>query len=407
MSAEDLINSAPTDIERAPAPDSYVPMAESVSEDPRKKEYSGERDGLEAAARDLDKAREASQPAPQLATDENGIVQRNYIRLNDGSPIPLNETVTPKRAAADLTAVREADIAALSPTVGEVANAVDQVRADYHGQQQLQVEQPQPQQPDPQAQQAAEWARAAEQQGIDPEIAQAIANPKIRAALEAEISQVETARGQYAQAALQAAQLAGAATFAAFPELANLSAGELPTAIRLIAARDPARAQAIEQHVQRTQALYQASQQAAAQQQQIAAQRMASWAQNEDQRFEQSIARENPETVRAVRENVVSVLETEYGIDKNELKQLWDSQPLLRTAAAQRLLFDVTRMKLAERDVANKRHNPIPQVQRPGTSQPKVSHSDGEIAAALKLFNSDPNPKNAAALLVARRNARR
>ena len=66
MSAEDLINSAPTDIERAPAPDSYVPMAESVSEDPRKKEYSGERDGLEAAARDLDKAREASQPHRNL-----------------------------------------------------------------------------------------------------------------------------------------------------------------------------------------------------------------------------------------------------------------------------------------------------------------------------------------------------
>src|SRR5262249_28766720 len=145
--------------------------------------------------------------------------------------------------------------------------------------------------------------------GVDPELAAAINNPKVRLALEQEIQTVEAARGQYQAASLQAAQLAAAALFSFAPELQNISAAEMPVALRLIAAKDPQRAQQIEAHVQRTQALFTASQQAAQHQQQIQAQQMQNWARAEDAKFEESVKGETRETRRLIEGNVMKVMQ--------------------------------------------------------------------------------------------------
>jgi len=70
------------------------------------------------------------------------------------------------------------------------------------------------------------------------------------------------------------------------------------------------------------------------------------------------------------------------------------------------MIYDITRLKLAERGAVEKRDRSAPPVQRPGTSS-GVRGDDGGVAEALARFNANPTPQNGAALLGARRASRR
>jgi hypothetical protein len=108
--------------------------------------------------------------------------------------------------------------------------------------------------------------------------------------------------------------------------------------------------------------------------------------------------------MRKLAATVVEAAE-EYGISKQELSALWQSQPLMRSSAMQLMMVDAARYRLAQKDIANARHNPLPPVQRPGVSQP-INRGAEAVSAALKTFNASPTPQSAAALLQARRNSR-
>jgi hypothetical protein len=398
MSAEDILNQPTAEVERAPSQD-FTPMPEL--EEPKKKTYSDDIDGVKAASREVAERREAAAPPPALETDEQGIVRREYKRIADGSDIPLSETVTPERAAADLTAVREADIAAQSPMVGEVQTAIDHVRDQYvQGQLGIEQQQPEAQQTQPQVEQP-------QVEGVHPDVVAALQNENVRNALAAEVAQVEQARAAYAQQAHAAAQVSAASVLANFPELANVPNAHLQTAIAVIGQSNPQRAHAINEALARTQALYNASQQAQAQQRQMQDQQIHRYVQQQDEIFEKQIlAKEDPATVARVRENIVDIAKKEFGVSKAELAQLWHSSPLVRSAPFQHMMYTAAKHALAERSIANKLDRSVPPVVRPGVSQPHGSN-DGDVADALKKFNSDPTPKNAADLLIARRAARR
>src|SRR5262245_18873938 len=252
-SAENLLNQAPAEsVERAPS-EPYVEMSDAwVPPQEPKKTFDGGEQGLRKAAKEVTEQREQErEPEP---------IERKYYDYTTGDHMPMNQTLDLDRAATDLTRQRGIEAAEQLPKADDIANAIDGARQNYF--QAVQGIDPQ------QQTQPTEQTHHQQQQpvdGIDPELAAAINNPKVRAALEPEIQTVEAARRQYQAAALHAAQLAAAATFAFAPELQNVSAAEMPIALRLIAAKDPDRAQQIEQHVQRTQQLYGAYQQAAAQ----------------------------------------------------------------------------------------------------------------------------------------------
>src|SRR5262245_44326460 len=137
MSDEAILNPPSETVERAPTAD-YAPMPDySAPEPEKKKTYDGEEHSLREAAKDLDKAR--TEGGIQKAEDEP--INRGYqYSTGDkaGQPVEDNLTLDPRRAARDLSHARELDIAAQSPTVGEVSNVIDQVRAAYNGQQQQQ-----------------------------------------------------------------------------------------------------------------------------------------------------------------------------------------------------------------------------------------------------------------------------
>jgi hypothetical protein len=152
----------------------------------------------------------------------------------------------------------------------------------------------------------------------------------------------------------------------------------------------------------RTQALYSQAQAAQQAEQKIQAQRFEQYGRAEDSRFEQAIKNESIETRRAVTENGARILQQHYGVDVRAFAEAVSTNPALRAAETQKMMFDLIKTKLAQEAIPSKLDRLAPPVpQRPGVSQPPSS-SD-EVDSALRAFRDDPSPKSAARLLIARR----
>src|SRR5262249_24046145 len=159
------------------------------------------------------------------------------------------------------------------------------------------------------------------------------------------------------------------ATLAAFPELANVPAHSLESAIQVIGARDPQRAQAIRGHIERTSQLYQAHQQAAAQEQANLQQQQALWVKAQDSAYEAAVKGDTPEMKTKLAKEAIDMLK-EYGASADEIRPAWNSPGLLRSAVGQRVLRDAAAYRMAKREGAKKVDRSAPPVMRPGVSQP-------------------------------------
>jgi hypothetical protein len=387
----------------SPAPtEAYRPLPEATEPDEDKKRIydANDSDSIRAAALEVDKLRGKAEAEP---------LDRSYRwEAGTGDKVEPHYTLDAGKAAEDLTRLRNSEVAEQGVTATEVASAIDSVRSNYWQPQQpeqAQLEQPNQPPTEPQPEPVAEQTQQPAD-GVDPEVRAALENPKVRAALEAEVSAVETARQQYAQATWQAAQVSAAAVLSQWPELNGLSREQLSGALQAISAADPAKGQQITAQLQRTQALVNAHQQAQAQQQAIQAQQLQNWISAQDAEFDRVVSStESPETMRKIGEDVIALAE-EYGIDKQTLGALWHSQPILRAVPFQRMMMDAARYRAAQRNAPAKvAAKVVPPVQRPGTAPNR--YADSGVESALSRFRSDPNPKSAAALLVARRSAKR
>ena len=94
-------------------------------------------------------------------------------------------------------------------------------------------------------------------------------NPAIREALSNQLSQLEAQRAQYAQAAQEAANLAHVGLLAQYPELQNVSGGNLPAILNVLQANNPQRYAQVVQGLLQTDHLHKAAANARAAQQQI------------------------------------------------------------------------------------------------------------------------------------------
>lgn len=369
--------------------DAYAPPEE------KKKTYDAQEGGIREAAEDLaaTRAKAEDEPIPRTYVEHGGD--------HHGEAVAGNETISLERASVDLTRQRAVEQAAQQPDPQAAADAVDALRAQATQQPQPQPEpQPQPQLPEQQAQQV---------DGVDPEIAQALQNPKIREALAREVEAAENARQQFAQQALDAARLSAASLFSFAPELASLTTEQLPGALALIAKSNPQRAMEIQAQLSRTEQLFTASRQAEAQaaatRQHQQQQQLKAWAAQQDEVFEREVAsKESPARMQEITENVVALAE-EYGVSREELVTAWKSQPVLRSAAFQRMMVDAAKYRMAQKAVPAKVARPVPPVQRPGIAPPHGSSSD--VDSLIKQFRSAPSVDNAVQLLMARRASNR
>lgn len=374
-----------------PAPD-YEPMGDPYRpEREQQKTYSNEPDDLREAAAEVDQLRSDSDAAE---SEEPLPLERKYYRTEDGrftgQAAADHETISAERASEDLTRQRDAEVGAEQQQIADAVKIVHAVNvAEVHPQQQQPVE---AQQPQPQDEQA--------------EFERALANPKLRAALEQEVGKLEASRSQYATAAAQALELSAAACYASFPELNGITATTLPAVINVLQQTNPARADAMRQALTATERLYRTSQQAQAAQSEIARARQVVWTRGEDSKFEAAIANEPAEVVHEVTREGMRILRESYGITSEGLSQLVNANPGLRSAEAQRLLFDTIKSRLAAEKIAAKKVVAVPPVMRPGVSAPRASYSDEEASSALREFKSSPSPESAAKYLAARRAAK-
>ena len=141
----------------------------------------------------------------------------------------------------------------------------------------------------------------------------------------------------------------------------------------------PERAEAYRQHVRQISTLVEGYQrQAGALQQQQAheqlqqhaqqAQAFQQFADHHDKIFDERNKNITPEQMK-VFANEAAELFAEHGVSRQDIDQLWKTNPLMRSAAAQQLMLDAARWRQAQKAIAKAAVKPVPQVQRPGVSR--------------------------------------
>ena len=210
---------------------------------------------------------------------ESPIIDRRYINHATGEDIPQDKIITLKEAARDLDIVHKVEAAQHQQNAdADLASKVDDARTQWHYENnpefraqadaliaQQQPEQPQHQPQQPEAQQPAdpndEFVKA--WQSTD---------PRVKAALEAQLAQVTAAQQAYIDAAKQQAQFVARSVFHDFPELQNQSAEGMQAVVNAYSRTNPERAAAIQARVHDAMQVAQAAEQAQQQQRQQQAQ---------------------------------------------------------------------------------------------------------------------------------------
>jgi hypothetical protein len=335
-----------------------------------------------------------------------------------GSRRPDNETVPIRKASEDLASIRAEESAAyeaernaalanaldaMKIAAGEpVGSPEDQAAYERSLQQTQQPSEAQPEQPQPET----------VPPGVDPDIAQALQNPKVRGLLE------QTA-AHYQQATAELATQAQGIMTALFPELANLNGQQTEGALRFMAQSNPQRFEQWKQLTGRAQQLVGVYKQQVAeqqaQQQQRAAHELEQFRVSEVKRFEAATANIPPETLRNISDNVMPTVEKFYGIKEANMRDLIsgrqkvDSQTFMHSMPFQLMLLDAVRFRMSQESLSRAATRPVPQVQRPGISEGAKS-DDGEVAALWSKLSKNnqglPGVRAAAELVAARRRAR-
>ena len=359
--------------------------------------------------------------------DSRPIVEREFTNTGTGEKTPENQTVSAEDASRNLSNTRQAERQTLEEQGNrDLREALDQLRGQVAADEQS-TGRTEPQQPDWEVQ--AERDHATYQQAtaeIDKNIEALLSDPNIRSRLEHEFSsvraEVDQAKGQYQAATAQLALEAQGMMTALVPELANMNGQQVQGALALMQQSNPQRFEQWKQLAGRAQQLvgvYREQQaRATRQQQELAAAQLEQYRLAEVKRFEARTANENPETMKAIREGAFEMLEAHYGIPQDRMRQLAsgqlkvDSTALLHSAEFQMMALDALKYRAAQQSVAKAVSRPIPNVQKPGYSEPGPRPDEGAIANALARLSQPGGAegrtglRNAAALVAARRGGR-
>jgi hypothetical protein len=366
--------------------------------------------------------------------DEGEPVDRSYKDVRSGEEIDPKFSVSQEQAASDLARARSEERAAREQqSADDLRAALDQTEQP---QQPAQQDQQTPELEQPQAEQLDPEAAHAQLQAAEAELAEVLKSPVVREALERDhavvrqqaASEVERAHAlasaaqqHYATATQNLLNEASGVIGALYPELNGLSGAELNGALRVMAQQNPQRVQQLQHLASRAQGLVEAQ----ARQQHEAAQGQAlqrdaaleQYTSANVKEYENWTARENPETLKSIRENLKPTVE-KYGVPFETLmaihtgKMQMGATEFVRSAAFQKMLHDSIKWNLAQRGITNARSNAVAKVIRPGVSESGPRVHEGDLSAAASRFNlpggneGTQGLKNAAAWITAKRGAR-
>ena len=349
------------------------------------------------------------------------IVAREYIDGN-GEPIAADEAITLDRAVRDYAGATAADRLVVENTTSkELAARVDAMRAEARANDpdaaELQGFEPPP---DKTGKAEAEKAGSEKAESepadpggdrtadeLDPEVEKVINHPQVRQAIEQRIGEAEKSRQSYVDGLAAATQIAQMSFLSQFPELAVAAPESLTGMVEQMSRQDPAKFARVEALIESTQQLFAHQRQEGRRQAEPAQQHFLEFARSEDARLGRPCSRANRrETQHAVTAEIFASAKAS-GVEPAELHRLLNSEPLMRNAVFQRMMYDAGKYRLmmkARDAVATK---PVPPVQRPGMARTPSEREHADLRTLSARLSSSGDIKDAVALYKARKSSKR
>ena len=190
----------------------------------------------------------------------------------------------------------------------------------------------------------------------------------MRQAIDEKVDEAEKARQGYLDGLAAATQIAQVSFVSQFPELASIAPENLPGALELLSRQDPQKFARVQAMVAATEQLFAQQRQESRRQDETTRQNFMEFAKSEDARLETMLKGEPKAIQHAVTEEIFASAKAS-GVEPGELIRLFNSEPLMRNAAFQRMMYDAGkyRLMMKARDAAAAR--PVPPVQRPGAAR--------------------------------------
>jgi hypothetical protein len=335
------------------------------------------------------------------------VVARNYTDRND-EPVDAAEAITVERGARDLAELRNDESeAAREQAAAKFRDELDRLRGDHIPHRDADDRESDPAEPDVKQVRDARrepGAEAAADSKLDPKLEEALKHPQVVQAIEQHLGVAETARKSYAEALNVAQDFARASFMESFPELAAVPLQQLQPALEMMAQQQPERFGKAMATLERV-AQLQAAQQTQDQQHAAAArQRFESFAKAEDARLDAMLKGESSQTQRAVTDEILAGAK-EAGVEPAEFIRLFHSDPLMRNAHFQKMMYDAGKYRLAQKTTPKAATREVPPVQRPGVAASRSSASAATINALTAKLDRTGSLRDAQALLAAQRRA--
>jgi hypothetical protein len=373
-------------------------------------------DQAEAIGSDSASLREA---AEQRAGSHDDVTVRQYIDSN-GKPVAANEAVTLDRAGRDYARAAAADIAAMeNETSTALAARVDALRAEalakdpdaaeFYGFEPLQAEADKSKTDDSDPRKTASEPDDLDDpktMGLDPEIEKVINHPQVRAAIEEQFGEAEKTRQGYLNGLAAATQIAQVSFLSQFPELVSVAPENMPATLEQMSRQDPQKFARVQALVASTEQLFAQQRRESLHEAETARQNFHSYAKSEDARLETMLKGEPKATQHAVTTEIFASAKAS-GVEPDELLRLFNSEPLMRNAVFQRMMYDAGKYRLVmkARDAAAAR--PVPPVQRPGMARTPGEREHADLRTLNARLSSSGDIKDAVALYNARKSSKR
>ena len=370
----------------------------------------------EAIGSDSASLREA---AEQRSGSSDEVVARGYIDHN-GEPAAPNEAITLERAARDYASATSADRFAVENESGKaLAARVDAMRAEAWAndpdaaeflgyEPPAKTEKTESHKIDSEnvARDAADPSGDLAVNGLDPEIEKALQHPQVARAIEERIGEAEKTRQSYLSGLTAATQIAQMSILGQIPELVGIAPENLPGALEQMARQDPARYARVQGLIASTQQMFAQQQQESQRQAEMARRNFDAFAKSEDARLETMLKGESKATQHAVTNEIFASAKAS-GVEPAELFRLFHSEPLMRNAVFQRMMYDAGKYRLMMKAKDTAATKPVPPVQRPGMARMTAERDHADLRTLSAKLSSSGNIKDAVALYNARRSSKR
>ncbi len=382
----------------------YTPMDDPV-----------EKDDEEAVGSDSASLREA---AEQGTATPDPVIVRQYLD-GDGKPVAADQAITLARAARDYAGVAAAEklvsendsseaLAERIDALRTAAQAADPDAAEFYGFKLPgdQAEGEAEHQPKRAADRASDATGESSSDKLAPELEKALQHPQVLHAIEQSVGEAEKARQGYRDGLTAATQIAQVSFLSQFPEFASIPPEHVPAALEQMSRQDPAKFALVKGMVARTEQLFAQQAQENQRHAQLERQNFVNFAHAEDARLDTMLKDEPKAIQQAVTAEIMASAKAS-GIAPAELSRLFHSEPLMRNATFQHMMYDAAKYRLMMKAKDAAVSKSVPPVQRPGMATARSERDRADLRTLSARLSTSGDIKDAVALYQARKSDRR